>query len=99
MDGKIHPEFCLTHSCLTFFRRELRVPFEGRASADAVQVRFVASKTDQKRAGCTIPRTRLASTGEAGAGAMGAFEALELLASHPSLPGGSPLTARLFLLG
>ena len=75
-------------------------PFEDRASADAVQVRFVASKTDQKRPGCTITRTRLASAGEAGAGAMGAFEALlELLAVHHSLPGGSPLTVRLSPLG
>ena len=100
VDGKVHPDFCLTRSCLTFFRGELRVPFEDRASADAVQVRFVASKTDQKRAGCTITRTRLASAGEAGAGAVGAFGALlQLLALHPSLPGGSPLTARLSPLG
>ena len=99
-DRKVHREFSLTRSCLTFFRGELRVPFEDRISADAVQVRFVASKTDQKRAGCTINRTRLASVGEAGAGAMGAFEGLlELLAAHLSIPGGSPLTVRLSPLG
>ena len=55
----------------------------------------MASKPDQKREGCTITRTRLANTGEPGGGPVGAFEVLlDLLAVHPLLPGGSPLTDR-----
>ena len=50
-DGKAHPEFCLTRSCLTLLRGELRVAFGNRASADAVQVRFVALKTGQHEGG------------------------------------------------
>ena len=33
--------------------------FEDRSTASEVQVKFVALKYDQKRAGCTITRTRL----------------------------------------
>ena len=70
--------------------------FENRSIADSVQMRFVASKIDQKRAGCTIIRARVANAGEPGGGAVGAFEALlDLLAVHPLLPGGSPLAVRL----
>ena len=38
--------------------------FDNRSIADSVQRRFVASKIDQKRVGCTIHRTRVASAGE-----------------------------------
>ena len=62
VDGKVHPEFCLTRNCLTFSRGEVQVKFENKATANSVQVRFVASTTYQKREGCTITRTRLANT-------------------------------------
>ena len=94
-DGKLHPEFLLTRNCLTFFRGEIRIAFENRSTPNSVQVRFVASKTDHKREGCTITRIRLANTGAPGRGPVGAFEVLmDLLAVHPLLPGGSPLTVR-----
>ena len=95
-NGKVHPEFCLTRNCLTFLQGEGQVAFENRSSANAVQVRFVASEHDQKRAGCTITRTRVSGETEAGGGLAGAFEALlELLSVHSELPGEAPLTARL----
>ena len=95
-DGKVHPEFCLTRSCLTFYLGDAPVAFESRSIANSVGVRFVASKTDQKRAGCTITRTRVVVTGTAGNGPVGAFEALlELLDVHPQLSSESPLTTRL----
>ena len=95
-NGKVHPEFCLTRNCLSFFRGGIQVAFENKSIVDSVQVRCVASKTDQKRAGCTITRTRVADVGEPGRGAVGAFEALlDLLAVRPHLPGTSPLTVRL----
>ena len=99
-NGKVHPEFCLTRNCLTFLRGEGQVAFENRSSVNAVQVRFVASKNDQKRAGCTITRTRASGETEVGGVPAGAFEALlELLSVHPQLPGEVPLTARLTPLG
>ena len=56
-----------------------------------MQVRFVASKSDQKRAGCTITRTRVADGAEAGGSSAGAFEALlDLLRINPQLPGEAP---------
>ena len=59
-------------------------------------MRFVASTTDPKRAGCTITWTLVANAGEPGGGLVEAFEALlELLAVHPQLPEGAPLTPRL----
>ncbi|MEP2202402.1 MAG: hypothetical protein ABJI65_05955, partial [Tateyamaria sp.] len=65
---------------------------ENRWIVDSVQVRFVASKTDQKRAGCTT-RTRVAKAGDFGGGPVGAFEVLlELLVVHPLLSEGSPST-------
>ena len=47
-----------------FLRGGVQVALESRSIADSVQVRFVVSKTGQKRAGCTITRTRVASVGE-----------------------------------
>ena len=90
MNQEAHPEFFLTRSYLTF-QGEVQVAFENRSIADAVTVRFLASKTDKKRVGCTITRTRAASeTVEAG-GSAGALEAvLELLNVHPQLPGEPP---------
>ena len=57
-----------------------------------MQIRFVASKCDKKRAECT---TRLSNEREMGGASMGAFEVLlEMLDVHPQLPGGAPLTVR-----
>ena len=57
-----------------------------------MQVRFVASEHDQKRAGCTITRTRVPGEKKVGGEPAGAFEALpELLRVHPQLPGEAPV--------
>ena len=63
-DGKVHPEFSVTQDCLTFSREGVQVKFGNRSISTAVQIRFVASKCDGKRAGCTITRTRLSNERE-----------------------------------
>ena len=94
-DGNLHPEFCLTRNSLTFLFGEERLSFDNRARANAVQVRFRASKSDQKRGGCTITRTRVAGAALDAGSPAEAFEALlELLNVHPQLPGEAPLTTR-----
>ena len=88
-NGQVHPKFCFTRNYLTFFHGGVQVAFEDRSTATAVQVKFWASKCDQKRAGCTITRTRLEKKTEKRGASMGAFEALlELLNVYPQLPGG-----------
>ena len=74
---------------LSFFHGGVQVAFEDRSTATAPQVKFLASKCDQKRVGCTITRTRFEKETEAGGAPMGAFEALvELLDVYPSSQGG-----------
>ena len=69
---------------------EAQVVFENRSIADAVQVRFLASKNDQKRVGCTITRTRAAGP-MAGGGGSGRGARLQRYSSCstciPSSPG------------
>ena len=94
-NGLVHPDFCLTRDCLTFFRGDIQVNIEDRARADSVRVLFVASKTDQNREGCTTTCVRMAEGAGVGKTPVGAFEALvELLDAHPQLPGGAPLMTR-----
>ena len=91
----MHPDFCLTRDCLTFFRGDVQANIEDRARADSVKVLLVASKTDQNREGCTTTRVRTAEGTGVGKTPVGAFEALvELLDAHPRLLGGAPLTTR-----
>ena len=75
-NGQVHPEFCLTRKFISSFHEGVQVAFENRAIATAVQVKFLASKCDQKRAGCTITRMRLAQEKETGEASIEAFEAL-----------------------
>lgn len=94
-NGLVHPEFCLTRDCLTFSRGGVQVNLEDRACADAVEIRFVASKNDQSRKGCTITRSRMIEGLGDGKAPVGAFEALvDLLNVHSSLPGNAPLMTR-----
>ena len=94
-NGLVHPDFCLTRDCLTFFRGDLQVNMEDRARADSVKVLFVASKTSQNREGRTTTRVRMTGVAGVGKTPVGAFEALvELLDAHPRLPGGAPLMTR-----
>ena len=85
----------LTRDYLTFILGDVPVAFDNRATATSVRIRFVASKTDQKRTGCTITRTRIENAGVTAAGPAGAVEPLlELLDVPPHLPGKSTLTTR-----
>ena len=63
-NGQVHVEFCPTRNCLTFCHGGVQVAFENRSTATAVQITFLASKCEQKRAGCTITRTRLEKESE-----------------------------------
>ena len=65
-NGLVHPDFCLTRDCLTFFRGDLQVSIEDRARADSVKVLFVTSKTDQNREGRTTTRVRMAEGARVG---------------------------------
>ena len=86
--------------CLKFSCGGLQVEFGNRSTATPVQVRFVASKCDKKRAGCTIIRTRLSNDREMGGLPMEAFEVQQkLLDVHPQVLGGPPLTVRATLRG
>ena len=88
-NGQVHPELCLTRNYLTFVHGGVQVAVEDRSTATAVQVKCWASKFDQKRAGCTITRTRLEKETDARGAPMEAFEALlELLNVYHQLPGG-----------
>lgn len=99
-DGLVHPDFCLTRDCLTFYRGDVQVSFDERKTADSVRIFFVASKADQNRQGCTITRARVTGRRPGGGRPAGAFEALlELLDLHPDLPGRAPLMTRLTASG
>ena len=74
--------------------------FEDRSTASAIQVKILVSNCVQKRAGCTVTRTRLQKETEAGGASIGAFEALlDLLNVYPQIPGGASLTVRSTSLG
>ena len=89
-NGLVHPDFCLTRDCLTFFGGNLQVIIEDKAHADSVKFFFVASKTDQNREGRTTTRVRMTEGAGVGKTPVGAFEVLvELLDAHPRLPGGA----------
>ena len=80
------PRVLVDANCFIFFHGGVQVAFDNKSTATAVQVKFLASKCDQKRAGCTIKRTRLEKKTEKGGALMGAFEALlELLKVYPLL--------------
>ena len=99
-NGQVHPGICLTRNCLNFFHGGAQAAFENRSTATAVQVKFLVSKSDQGREGCTITRTRLEKKTEKAVASIGAFEALlELLNTCPQLPRGGPLTVRNTSLG
>ena len=88
----VHPDFCLTLDCLTFFRGDVQVNIEDRSCADSVKVLFVASKTGQNREGCTTTRVRMVEGAGVGKKSLGAFEALvDLLDAYSRLPGGAPM--------
>ena len=48
------PSRVLPDAELPFFHGGVQVVLEDRSTASVVQVKFVASKWDQRRAGCTI---------------------------------------------
>ena len=43
-NGLVHPNFCLTRDCLTFFRGDVQGNIEDRARADSVKVLLMAAK-------------------------------------------------------
>ena len=49
VDRQVHPKFCMTRKCISFFHEGVQVAFENRSIATAVQVKFLASKCDQNK--------------------------------------------------
>ena len=94
-NGLVHPDFCLTRDCLTFFRGDVQGNIGDRARADCQGYVDGVEKTDHNREGCTTTRVRMAEGTGVGKTPVGAFEALgELLDAYPRRPGGAPLTTR-----
>ena len=75
-NGQVHLEFCLTRNCFVFCHEGIQVAFENRSAASTVQVSCLASTSGQKRAGCTITRTRLKNRVGDGARADRSFRSL-----------------------
>ena len=100
-NGQAHPEFCLTRNCIYFWHEGVQVAFENILIATALQVKFLASKLEQKRAGRTIARTRLVKEKQTWGGsvAVSVRGSVELLDVYPLLPAEAPLTVRSTPLG
>lgn len=58
-DGLKHPDFCLRRENLSFFAGLRKLAWDDKHRADRVEVRFRASKADNKRLGAIITRTRV----------------------------------------
>ena len=93
-NGLVHADFCLTRRDLAFFSGAFQLAWEERRSADRVEVTFRASKSDSKRLGSIVTRTRVTK----GKGrfwdveSLGALEILlDLLDLHPELSRSAPL--------
>ena len=94
-NGLVHADFCLTRRDLAFFSGAFQLAWEERRAADRVEVTFRASKSDSKRLGSIVTRTRVTK----GKGrfwdveSLGALEILlDLLDLHPELSRSAPLT-------
>lgn len=93
-NGLVHSEYCLTRGDLTFFVGPVQLEFSDRRKADRVEVRFRASKTDKKRLGAIVTRTKAKSTTDSmgNENIEGALELiLDLLDIHPELGLQAPL--------
>ena len=93
-NGLVHPDFCLTRRDLVFFAGASQLAWDERRVADRVEVTFRASKSDNKRLGAIVTRTRVTVGNEKARNEKsdGALEiVLDLLDLYPELSGSAPL--------
>ena len=91
-NGRVHSQFCLTRGNLKFSKGGIGLPWLDRRQADRVEVHFAASKSDRKREGATVTRTRVRREVGDSREVHGALEVLlDLLDIHPNLGAESPL--------
>lgn len=94
-NGLVHPDFCLTRRDLEFFAGASQLAWDDRRIADRVEVKFRASKSDNKRLGATVTRTSVPVGKDQGTGGVRGYGALEiildLLDLYPELSGSAPL--------
>ena len=57
--GLGHTDLCRTRRDLSFFAGACRLAWDDRRAADRVEVTFRASKSDNKRLGAIVTRTRV----------------------------------------
>ena len=84
----VHPDFCLTRMDLVFFGGAFRLSREDRRTLDRVEVTFRASRSDNKRLGSIVIRTRVVIGNKGGVDGKnnGALEILlDLLDIYPEL--------------
>ena len=90
----MHSDFCLTRRDLVFFAAAFQLTWVHRRTADRVKVTFRASKSDGKRLGAIVTRTRVVIGNEGGGDGKNS-EALkimlDLLDIYPDLDGSAPL--------
>ena len=94
-NGQVHPKFCLTRNCLTFFHGGSQVAVENRSTATTAPEKFWRRRVIRKEQG--IPSRERASKRRQRRGetSMGAFEALlELLNVYRQQTGWAPLAVR-----
>ena len=94
-NGLVHPDFCLTRDCLTFFCGDVQGSIEDRARADSVKVLLMVSKNrPESRRLYDHPRAH----GGKGGGWQDTGWSFRstgvLLDAYPRRPGGAPLTTR-----
>ena len=89
-NGLVHPDVCLSRRDLVFFAGAFQLPWEDKRTAGRVEVTFRASKSDKKRFGAIMTRTRVV-IGNEGVGDgkdNGALKVqLDLLDIYPELDG------------
>ena len=83
-NGQVHPDFCLTRRYLVFFAGASQLAWDDRRVADRVQVTFRASKSDNKRLGAIVTKTRVTVGGEKARNEK-SYGALEIILDLPDL--------------
>jgi len=83
-NGLVHPDFCLTRRDLVFFAGASQLAWDDRRVADRVQVTFRASKSDNKRLGAIVTKTRVTVGGEKARNEK-SYGALEIILDLPDL--------------
>ena len=90
--GLVHPGFCLTRRDLVFFAGSSHLAWDDTREADRVEATFRASKSNNKRLGAIVTRTRVTVRNEK-ARNENSYGALEIILNllDLELSGSAPL--------